>query len=654
LQSTSEHGKTPKDYKSEVILNAEALSSDHVSDVKTGLLISRLIHEEIVHRKQAGLCDLGEDDAIGIVSRVISEDMTMEERKLSSFTRRNLKTLPPEQWNFWREAYFTQLDSHCQDQVFGEPCKRPPGAIVLRSHWANIVKPGGKRKARLCADGSRRAAPTLRTLANTYSSCIEQPCMRLFFALASARGYYIRSADCTNAYMQAPAPSSQTYLTIDEAYSDWYEARFGKKLDPSLVLPIQKALQGHPEAGALWERHIVSILTGPELNLRSTTQERNLYIGTFNDEPILICRMVDDFSVAAPSAATTEAFIAFIASKGITIRDDGLLTKFNGVDLLQTRDYVKLSCTSFIERMLLSHGWEIPGAQETDSSHSIPMSPDHRDTLQRADPGPIDGTPAHKLLEKEMRFSYRQVLGELMYAYVVGRLDIGYCVTSLARYSDAPTKKHYDALRQVCRYLRATKDWGIIYWRSVPRHDLPSVPFPLEVPDPDLPDFPRESDPFRLVGYLDASHATDLKTRRSITGIIFCLAGGAIAFKSKLQATVATSSTEAEFVASVQAAKMARYLRSILLELGHPQSAPTTLHCDNKSAIEMVNQDRPTERSRHIDIAFFAIQSWRKLGDIHLQHIPGVINPSDAATKPLPWTLHHRHVRRSMGHYAFP
>jgi hypothetical protein len=205
--------------------------------------------------------------------------------------------------------------------------------------------------------------------------------MRLFFALASARGYYIRSADCTNAYMQAPAPSTQTYLTIDEAYLDWYEARFGKKLDSNLVLPIQKALQGHPEAGALWERYIVSILTGPELNLRSTTQERNLYTGTFNDEPILICRMVDDFSVAAPSAATTEAFIAFIASKGITIRDDGVMTKFNGVDVLQTRDYVKLSCASFIDRMLLSHGWETPGIRESDNPHPIPMSPDHRESL---------------------------------------------------------------------------------------------------------------------------------------------------------------------------------------------------------------------------------------------------------------------------------
>jgi hypothetical protein len=44
LQSTSEQEKTPKDYKSEVISNAEAISSDHVSDFKTRHLISRLIH----------------------------------------------------------------------------------------------------------------------------------------------------------------------------------------------------------------------------------------------------------------------------------------------------------------------------------------------------------------------------------------------------------------------------------------------------------------------------------------------------------------------------------------------------------------------------------------------------------------------------------
>ena len=41
----------------------------------------------------------------------------------------------------------------------------------------------------------------------------------------------------------------------------------------------------------------------------------------------------------------------------------------------------------------------------------------------------------------------------------------------------------------------------------------------------------------------------------------------------------------------------------------------------------------PTERTRHIDIRFFAIQGWKEQGDIILRHIPGIINPSDDLTK---------------------
>jgi hypothetical protein len=53
----------------------------------------------------------------------------------------------------------------------------------------------------------------------------------------------------------------------------------------------------------------------------------------------------------------------------------------------------------------------------------------------------------------------------------------------------------------------------------------------------------------------------------------------------------------------------------------------------------MVNADRPTELSRHIDIQHFAIQEWRQRGDIKLAHIPGVMNPADAQTTPLGWIL---------------
>jgi hypothetical protein len=137
-----------------------------------------------------------------------------------------------------------------------------------------------------------------------------------------------------------------------------------------------------------------------------------------------------------------------------------------------------------------------------------------------------------------------------------------------------------------------------------------------------------------------------------VTGLVFRLGTGAIAYRSKLQPTVATSSTESEFIAAVLAAKTAKYLRSVLHELGFSQTGPTVLYEDNQASILMANAGKPTERSRHIDIQYFALQEWVAAGDVILKHIPGVINPSDALTKALGWVLHNRHVRRMMGHYG--
>jgi hypothetical protein len=114
-----------------------------------------------------------------------------------------------------------------------------------------------------------------------------------------------------------------------------------------------------------------------------------------------------------------------------------------------------------------------------------------------------------------------------------------------------------------------------------------------------------------------------------------------------------TSSTEAEFIAAVSAAKAAKYLRAILLDLGFLQSLPTPIYIDNASAIQIINARRPTDRSRHIDIQAFAIQDWKDNGDILMHHIPFVINPSDSLTKPTGWILHSRHCRRLlMGHFS--
>ena len=130
--------------------------------------------------------------------------------------------------------------------------------------------------------------------------------------------------------------------------------------------------------------------------------------------------------------------------------------------------------------------------------------------------GPPEKSPEAKQLAINNGFSYRNALGELIYAYVICCLNTGYAVCFLALFLDAPHDEHYKALKQVCKYLHATKSWGILYKRPEPLADLPDVPFDWVAEDSSLPPFPV----FEyncLVGFLDAAHATDLKTRRSIS-----------------------------------------------------------------------------------------------------------------------------------------
>lgn len=595
------------------------------------------------------------------IGRLHTDAMTAEERALPSFTRNRLKKLA--NWDQWDNAHDAQLDSHFDSGTLGKALKRPrpldgTPPNVLRPHWANQVKTDGVRKARMCLNGSKRAAPWLHGVAQTYASCIEQPCMRLFFALAAIHGCTVTIADTKNAFQQSPPPTEQCYVAVDDAIQSWYSKRFGVQLDPKTdVVPLNKACQGHPEAGKLWEAMIGGVLS--DLGFKNTTHERNLYRGLINGKMVLVCRQVDDFAVASESTAAASELVSLInarvttVDKGIgDITINGAFSQYNGVDIHQTRDYIKMSCESYITRVLQTHGWTTPERHQSDRHDSVPLSPSLVTSLSKLQ-GPAEGTPEYAAIAATAGFSYRQILGELMYAYVVGRLDIGYAVTFLARFSQYPTSGHYAALKSVVKYLRRTKTWGLIYWRPSPLDHLPHVPIDQLPLDPSIPSFPCH--PLsELVGYVDAAHATDLATRRSVTGLVFTLAGGAIAFKSKVQKSVSTSSTEAELIAAVTAAKMAKYFRYILFELGFPPDGPTVLYEDNEATIAMINENRPTARARHVDVQFFAIQEWRRRNDIVLRHISTTINIADAGTKSLGWTLHSRHVRRSMGHYGPP
>jgi hypothetical protein len=127
----------------------------------------------------------------------------------------------------------------------------------------------------------------------------------------------------------------------------------------------------------------------------------------------------------------------------------------------------------------------------------------------------------------------------------------------------------------------------------------------------------------------------DIRHCRSISGIIFKLAGAAIAWKCRVQPTVSLSSTEAEFLAASDAGKMALYLHSILDELHVPQTYATLLYEDNCGALLMAHASQPTKQSHHTDIRHYALLDRfdRDLDLIAIKDIASNLNAADIVTK---------------------
>ena len=61
---------------------------------------------------------------------------------------------------------------------------------------------------------------------------------------------------------------------------------------------------------------------------------------------------------------------------------------------------------------------------------------------------------------------YASALGNLMYTQVCTHFDISFIVGVLGRYLSNPSIDHWIAVKRVMRYLKRTKDYMLIYWKS--------------------------------------------------------------------------------------------------------------------------------------------------------------------------------------------
>ena len=127
-----------------------------------------------------------------------------------------------------------------------------------------------------------------------------------------------------------------------------------------------------------------------------------------------------------------------------------------------------------------------------------------------------------------------------MYAQVCTRPDLAYVTGMLSRYQSNPGLDHWKAVKKVMRYLQGTKNHMLTY---------------------------RKTDSLEIMGYSNADFAGCKDTKRSTSGYIFTLAGGAISWKSCKQTLTASSTMQSEFVAYFEATGQAYGLRTSFPDL---------------------------------------------------------------------------------------
>ena len=163
------------------------------------------------------------------------------------------------------------------------------------------------------------------------------------------------------------------------------------------------------------------------------------------------------------------------------------------------------------------------------------------------------------------RVPYASAVGSLMYAMLCTRPDICYAVGMVSRFQSNPGLDHWIAVKHILKYLRRTRNYMLVYSGG----DL------------------------NPVGYTDSDFQLDRDSRKSTSGSVFTLGGGAIVWRSIKQSSIADSTMEAEYIAACEAAKEAVWLRKFFtdLEVIPDMDKPLVLYCDNSGAV--VNSKEP-------------------------------------------------------------
>jgi hypothetical protein len=285
----------------------------------------------------------------------------------------------------------------------------------------------------------------------------------------------------------------------------------------------------------------------------------NVYIAHVGDVKFFIVVYVDDLILVCNNQ-TKLLQIKEELSQKFEMKDFGELHFFLWMEVETNRDE-KLLCINQIKYLK-----EILKRFLMEDCKPIGISLDPKVKLQRNASGN----------DESKGFPYQQVVESLMYAMLCTQTDLAYPISVLSQHMANPNMEHWMAVKRIFRYLQGTLQMKLQFGATPSKE---------------------------VLGYCDVDWGGDLEDRRSTTGFVFMIGGGAISWSSKRQPTIALSTTEAEYMANTQATKEAIWITKLMMDLGYMEEKKMmVIRCDNQGAISLTKNPTHHARTKHIDV----------------------------------------------------
>ncbi|GJW20080.1 ribonuclease H-like domain, reverse transcriptase, RNA-dependent DNA polymerase [Tanacetum coccineum] len=432
----------------------------------------------------------------------------------------------------WIEAMKVELDSINRNNTW-ELTTLPKGHKAIGLKWVFKTKKDAngniiKHKARLVAKGYIQEHGI--DFEEVFAPVARMETIRLLLAIAANNKWEVHHLDVKSAFLHGDL-KEEVYVTQPEG--------FIKREDNGKVYRLIKALYGLRQAPRAWNIKLDNTLKS--LDFKKCALEQAIYTKTSKDSILLIGVYVDDLIITGTPKKEIDKFKAQMEEK-FEMSDLGLLAYYLGIEVTQTEGDISIKQSAYANKILKEAG--MIDCNET----LIPMDP---------------GTRLTKITEGTMVNSteYRSLIGCLRYLLHT-RPDLSYSVGLLSRFMQEPREQHMKAIRQVLRYVKGTKDYGITY---------------------------RHNGGNKIHGFSDSSYGVNTQEGKGTTSIIFYYGESPISWSTQKQATVALSSCESEFIAATAAATQALWLKRLLSKLTQSQEEKVTIKVDNKSVMALMN-----------------------------------------------------------------